>query len=82
MSKYPMNASPRQVARMGIISEHALRMMIARGECPGFYTGSHFRVAVRELVKKLYGSEALKNEGQKKSRPRWADRKRRWTNEH
>lgn len=62
MNEYPMNASPRQVAKMGIISEHALRMMIARNECPGFYTGSHFRVAVRELVKKLYGSEALKNE--------------------
>ena len=55
-TKFPMNASAHEVARLGILSEHAARQMIKRGEMPGFYNGSHFRINVPALVRQLYGT--------------------------
>lgn len=43
----------RQVAATGIISEHYLREMVARGECPGFKSGNRFLVNLRALEEKL-----------------------------
>lgn len=39
----------RQTAKTGLISEHYLRMMIARGECPGLKSGNRFLVNVTAL---------------------------------
>ena len=43
----------RQAARRGPLSEHFLRLMLARGELPGFYVGSHFRVDYELLMAQL-----------------------------
>ena len=43
----------RQVAASGLISEHYLRCMVARGECPGFRSGNRFLVNVEMLKEKL-----------------------------
>lgn len=45
--------SPVKTASLGFISLHHLRRMIARGECPGIYVGTHFKVNVDALVEKL-----------------------------
>ena len=45
--------SIRETAKTGIISEHHLRQMVAQGQAPGFYVGSHFRVNVPMLIDKL-----------------------------
>ena len=38
---------------MGVTSEWHIRQLIARGECPGIYVGSHFKVNVGALIEKL-----------------------------
>ena len=38
---------------MGPLSEHTLRQMLRRGELPGFYVGSHYRVNYEMLLEKL-----------------------------
>lgn len=43
----------RQVAASGLISEHFLRGMVARGECPGIRYGNRFLINVEQLEKKL-----------------------------
>lgn len=43
----------RQVAASGLISEHFLRQMIARGQCPGFRSGNRFLVNVTLLAEIL-----------------------------
>lgn len=45
--------SIRETAKTGIITEHLLRQMVAKGEAPGFYAGTHFRVNYPMLVAKL-----------------------------
>jgi hypothetical protein len=45
--------SIRETAKAGVISEHHLRQMVAQGQAPGFYVGSHFRVNVPMLIDKL-----------------------------
>lgn len=42
--------SIRETAKTGVISEHHLRQMVAQGQAPGFYVGSHFRVNVPMLM--------------------------------
>ncbi len=39
----------RQTAATGLITEHYLRLMIARGECPGIRSGNRFLVNVTAL---------------------------------
>ena len=51
--------SIRETAKTGIISEHHLRQMVAQGQAPGFYVGSHFRVNVRMLIDKLDAMSAV-----------------------
>ena len=43
----------RQVAESGLISEHYLRGMVAREECPGFRSGNRFLINVELLKEKL-----------------------------
>ncbi len=43
----------REVAQSGLISEHYLRKMVCKGDCPGFYSGNRFLVNVDKLVQKL-----------------------------
>lgn len=43
----------RETAATGILSEHHLRLMAKRGELPGIYAGSRFKVNYPLLVEKL-----------------------------
>lgn len=43
----------RQVAATGIISEHYLRQMVARGECLGVWSGNRFLVNLSALAEQL-----------------------------
>ena len=43
----------RQTAKTGLISEHHLRMLVARGECTGIYSGNRFLVNVPALAEYL-----------------------------
>lgn len=43
----------RGAAAMGPLSEHTLRQMLRRGELPGFYIGSHYRVNYEMLLEML-----------------------------
>lgn len=43
----------RQTAATGLISEHFLRQMVARGECPGVWSGNRFLVNVSALADQL-----------------------------
>lgn len=45
----------REVAKTGLLSEHALRVMVRRGEVPGFRSGNRFYVNFNKLVEKLEG---------------------------
>ncbi len=49
----PQFKTIRQVAASGLISEHYLRGMVARGEAPGFRSGNRFLVNVEQLKEKL-----------------------------
>ena len=53
----------RKTAASGIISEHYLRMLIAKGECPGIYSGNRFLVNVNALEEMLeaQSKQAVKN---------------------
>lgn len=43
----------RQVAATGIISEHYLRQLVARGECPGVWSCNRFLVNISALAEML-----------------------------
>lgn len=51
----------RQVAASGLISEHYLRGMVAREECPGFRSGNRFLINVELLKEKLNEMSRQKN---------------------
>lgn len=40
----------RQTAKLGIISEHHLRLMVSQNRCPGIYAGNKFLVNVGALT--------------------------------
>ena len=43
----------RETAATGLISEHYLRLMVKRGECPGIQNGTRFLINFEKLVEKL-----------------------------
>lgn len=43
----------RQTAAMGLMTEHYLRLLVARGECPGIRSGNRFLVNVEALAEQL-----------------------------
>ena len=55
----PIFKTIRQTAATGLLSEHRLRVLVAKGECPGIYTGNRFLVNTTAL------SEQLENECKK-----------------
>ena len=57
----PQFRTIRQVAASGLISEHYLRCMVARGECPGFRSGNRFLINVELLKEKLNEMSRDKN---------------------
>lgn len=54
--------SPREFARRGIKSEHAIRQDIAAGRVPGFYTGNRFVIDSEAYVAQIK-AECLRNAG-------------------
>ena len=49
----PRMKTIRQVAAMGILSEHYLRLRLKQGMLPGIFVGSRFLVNVDELTEQL-----------------------------
>ena len=49
----PVFKTIRQTAATGLITEHYLRQMVKRGECPGILSGSRFLVNVPVLAERL-----------------------------
>ena len=43
----------RQTAATGLISEHALRLLVKEGKCPGIYSGTRFLVNITALSEQL-----------------------------
>ena len=52
----------RQVAATGLITEHFLRQMVARGECPGIRSGNRFLVNLPALAALLEEQSRVKKE--------------------
>lgn len=59
----PIFKTIRQVSAMGLLSEHHLRMLVAKGECPGIYAGNRFlvNVPVLEEILQEKSKKAVKN---------------------
>lgn len=53
MSKTPKFLTIRETAKLGIISEHHLRLLAAQKHLPGVYAGNRFKVNVDALVEQL-----------------------------
>ena len=54
MKTYSQYPTIRAEAASGeTVTEYQLRLMLARGELPGFYVGKTFRINHAQLVKKL-----------------------------
>lgn len=49
----PIFGTIREVARMGIMTEHHLRQREAQGKLPGIYCGNVKRVNIRLLLEQL-----------------------------
>ena len=49
----PVFLTIRETARLGILSEHHLRLMQHAGQLPGIKTGRTFRVNVNQLIEIL-----------------------------
>lgn len=49
-AEYP---SIREMAREGPIGEHSLRLMLKRGELPGFYVGRNYRIDKKAFLSQL-----------------------------
>jgi hypothetical protein len=49
----PVFKTIRQTAATGLLSEHRLRILVAKGECPGIYTGNRFLVNTTALAEQL-----------------------------
>lgn len=50
---FPTFLTIRRTAATGLLSEHYLRQLVARGECPGIRTGNRFLVNLEALVELL-----------------------------
>ena len=54
-AEYP---SIRQMAREGPVGEHSLRLMLKRGELPGFYVGRNYRIDKKAFLNLLSTASA------------------------
>jgi len=48
----------REMAREGPVGEHSLRLMLKRGELPGFYVGRNYRIDKRAFLSQLSAASA------------------------
>lgn len=53
MSTTPKFLTIKETAKLGIVSEHHLRVLAAQGHLPGVYVGNRFKVNVTALVEQL-----------------------------
>lgn len=53
VEKTPKFLTARGTAKTGILSERAIRLMIAQGRCPGIYNGNRFLVNYYLLLEQL-----------------------------
>lgn len=53
----------RQTAKLGILSEHILRLRLAQGRLPGVYAGNRFMVNLPLLEKQLDAESAAQAGG-------------------
>lgn len=60
----PIFKTIRQTAATGLLSEHALRLLVSTGKCPGIYSGNRFLVNVTALAEQLdrESRSAIKND--------------------
>ena len=54
---FPRMLTIRQTAATGILSEHALRLLLAQGKLPGIHVGSKFLVNFARLCDQLNGKQ-------------------------
>ena len=52
----------RKVSRTLDVPEHLIRCMVAKGECPGVYSGTRFLVHVEALLEYLDAASRSKRE--------------------
>ena len=55
----------RQVAGLGLLSEHQLRLMVAQKRCPGIYSGNRFLINLDALMEQLDSESRQNMEGAK-----------------
>ena len=53
VNHFPTFLTIRKTAATGILSEHHLRLLVARRECPGIWVGNRFMVNVDALADQL-----------------------------
>lgn len=53
MNSLPVFMTIRETAKIGMISEHHLRLMEKQGRLPGVRVGNRFKVNVQQLVEQL-----------------------------
>ncbi len=55
--KVPTMGTIRQVAKLGFLPEHRLRILTKQGKLPGLYCGKKFLVNVDKLIELLDAGE-------------------------
>mgnify|MGYP001118792471 FL=1 len=68
MNKPPNMMTVREIARTGLLSEHALRLMLKAGKLPAIYIGKKALINYDNLCAEL---ESLRSDGSKPEAPRF-----------
>lgn len=63
MEAKPRMLTIRQIAREGILTEHALRLLLKAGKLPAFYIGSKALINFDKLLELLSGLKGNITEG-------------------
>lgn len=66
--RQPNMMTVRQVAKTGLLSEHALRIMLKAGKLPAIYIGNKALINYDKLCEQL---SALEADIEKKPEPTW-----------
>lgn len=66
--KQPNMMTVRQIAKTGLLSEHALRIMLKAGKLPAIYIGNKALINYDKLCEQL---SALEADIEKKPEPTW-----------
>lgn len=65
MDGIPRMMTVRQIAREGVLTEHALRLLLKAGRLPAIYIGSKALINFDRLVEQLDGLKGNLEEGGK-----------------